>query len=145
MRLGGQPSTRVDKGSTTPEYKLLWLCECLQGKALKVVENLGHSTAAYEAAKLWLEQKYGGKRRVLTLQMEELDAFKPIRDGNKKDLEGLAELLDAIVVNLTDAGQEVELGSGSLYITIQRKLGKNLLPSINNGSVTIIVTATYKR
>ena len=116
----------VDKGSATPEYKLLRLRECLQGEALKVVENLGHSAAAYEAAKLRIEQKYGG-RRALTLRMEELDAFKPIRDGNEEDLEGLAELLDAIVVNLTDAGQEAELGSGSLYITIQRKLGKNLL------------------
>ena len=63
----------------------------------------------------------------MTLRMEELDAFKLIRDGNEKDLESLAELLDAIVVNLTDAGQEAELGSGSLYITIQRKLSKNLL------------------
>ena len=80
-----------------------------------MVENLGHSAAA------------GGKRWALTLRMEELDAFKPIRDGNKMDLEGLAELLDAIVINLTDAGQQAELGSGSLYITIQRKLGKNLL------------------
>ena len=89
-----------------------------------MVENLGHSATAYEAAKLRLERKYGGKRRALTLRMEELDAFKPIRDGNEKDLEGLAELLDAIVVNLTDAGQQAELGSGSLYITIQQKLGK---------------------
>ena len=102
----------VDKGSATPEYKLLQLCERLQGEALKVVENLGHSAAAYEVAKLRLERKYSGKGQALTLRMEELDAFKLIRDGNEKDLEGLAELLDAIVVNLTDAGQEVELGSG---------------------------------
>ena len=92
-----------------------------------MVENLGHSAAAYEAAKLRLQRKYGGKPCALTLRMEELDAFKPIRDGNQRDLEGLAELLDAIVVNLTAAGQEVELGSSSLYITIQRKLGKNVL------------------
>ena len=117
----------VDWGRATSEYKLLQLWECLQGEALKVVENLGHSAAAYEAVKTRLERKYGGKRRALTLQMEELDTFKPIRDGNEKDLEGLAELLDAIVVNLTDARQEAELGSGSLYITIQRKLSKNLL------------------
>ena len=117
----------VDKGSAPPEYKLLRLRECLQGEPLRMVENLGHSATAYEAAKLRLERKYGGKHRALTLRMEELDAFKPIRDGNEKDLEGLAELLDAIVVNLTDAGQQAELGSGSLYTTIQRKLSKNLL------------------
>ena len=117
-------NTCVDKGRATPEYKLLRLHECLLGEALKVVENLGHSAAALMRR---LERKYGGKRRALTLRMEELDLLKPIRDGKEKDLEGLAELLDAVVVNLTDDGQEAELGSGSLYITIQRKLSKNLL------------------
>jgi len=32
-----------------------------------------------------------------------------------------------LVVNLTDAKQETELGNGSLYITLQRKFNKNLL------------------
>ena len=94
----------VDQARATPEYKLLRMRECLQGEALKVVENLGHSAAADEAAKTRLERKYGGARRALTLRLEELDAFKPIREGDEKDLEGFAELLDAIVVNLKDAG-----------------------------------------
>ena len=119
----------VDRARATPEYKLLRLRECLQGEALKVIENLGHSAAAYEAAKSRLERKYGGKRRALTLRLEELEAFKQIREGNEKDLEKFAELLDALVVNLTDAKQEAELGNynGSLYITLQRKFNKNLL------------------
>ena len=117
----------VDKARATPEYKLLRLHECLQGEPLKVIENLGHSAAAYEVAKSRLERKYGGKRRVLTLRLEELDAFKQLREGNEKDLERFAELLDVIVVNLTDANQEAELGSGSFYITLQRKFNKTLL------------------
>ena len=55
------------------------------------------------------------------------DLRKLIRKGNEKDLEHFAELLDAVVVNLTDANQEAELGSGSLNITLQRKFNKNLL------------------
>ena len=117
----------VDHARASPEYKLFRLHECLQGEALKVIENLGHSAAAYETAKARLERKYGGKRRALTLRLEELGAFKQIREGNEKDLEHFAELLDAVVVNLTDANQEAELGSGSLYITSQRKFNKNLL------------------
>ena len=117
----------VDRARATPDYKLLRLCECLRGEALKVIENLGHSAAAYEAAKSRLEWKYGGKRRALMLRLEELEAFKQIREGNKKDLEKFAELLDALVVNLTDTKQEAELGNGSLYITLQRKFNKNLL------------------
>ena len=85
--------------------------ECLQNEALKVIENLGHAAAAYETAKARLERKYGGKHGALTLRLEELDPFKQIREGNEKDLEHFAELLDAVVVNLTDANQEAELGS----------------------------------
>ena len=117
----------VDRARATPEYKLLRLRECLQGEALKVIESLGYSEAAYEAAKSRLERKYGGKRRALTLRLEELEAFKQIREGNEKDLEKFAELLDALVVNLTDAKQDAELGNGSLYITLQRKFNRNLL------------------
>lgn len=106
---------------------MIRLHECLQGEALKVIENLGDSAAAYEADKARLERKCGGKRRALTLRLEELDAFKQIREGNDKDLEHFAELLDAVVVNLTDANQEAELGSGSLYISLQRKFNKILL------------------
>ena len=61
------------------------------------------------------------------LRLEELEAFKQIREGNEKYLEKFAELVDAFVVNLTDAKQETELGNGSLYITPQRKFNKNLL------------------
>ena len=99
----------MDRTGSTPEYKLLRLRECLQGEPLRVIENLGHSAAANEAAKSCLEQKYGGKRRALTLRLEELNAFKPVREGNEKDLEKFSELLDGIVVNLKDANQEAEL------------------------------------
>ena len=117
----------VDRTGATPEYKLLRLRECLQGEPLRVIENLGHSAAAYEAAKSRLEQKYGGKRRAVTLRLEELNAFKPVREGNERDLEKFSEMLDGIVVNLKDANQEAELGNGSLYITLKRKFNKELL------------------
>lgn len=117
----------VDRTGATPEYKLLRLRECLHGEPLRVIENLGHSAAAYEAAKSRLEQKYGGKRRALTLRLEELNAFKPVREGNERDLEKLSEVLDGIVVDLKDASLEAELGNGSLYIALQRKFNKELL------------------
>ena len=43
--------TCIDKAPATPEYKLLQLRQYLCGDALKAVETLGHSAAAYEAAK----------------------------------------------------------------------------------------------
>ena len=99
--------------------------DCLQGEALKIIKHLGHSATAYEVAKSRLDRKYGGKWRALTLRLEELDAFKQIREGNEK--ETFAELLEALVVNFTDANQGTELGIGLLYISLQRKFNKSLL------------------
>ena len=83
------------------------------------------------SSKIWdtLRQPMKQPRLDLNENAERLhyDLRKLIKEGNEKDLEHFAELLDAVVVNLTDANQEAELGSGSLYITLQRKFNKNLL------------------
>ena len=45
----------IDSAPATAEYKLLQLRQYLSGEALKVIDRLGHSAAAYEAAKVRLE------------------------------------------------------------------------------------------
>ena len=52
----------IDKAPATAEYKLLQLRQCLTGEALKAIESVGYSAAAYEKAKDWLERKFGGQR-----------------------------------------------------------------------------------
>ena len=79
--------TCVDQVPATPEYKLLQLRSCLKGDALKVVESLGHSAVAYEAAKERLERSYGGKRRQIAINMEEIHQFKLIRPERKTSSE----------------------------------------------------------
>ena len=56
-------TTCIDEAPATPEYKFLQLRQYLSGEALRIVEKLGHSAAAYEAAKERLDRKYGGARR----------------------------------------------------------------------------------
>ena len=60
--------------------------------------------------------------------MEDLDNFKQVRTGNAKDLEKFADLLDIAIINLQEAGQDHELGNGSLYTKLQRKLSESMLP-----------------
>ena len=91
------------------------------------MELLGHSAAAYEAAKDRLERKFGGKRRQIALHLEELENFKPLRPGFAKDLERLADLLDVTLVNLKEAGRHDELGNGSLYLSLCKKLTEAML------------------
>ena len=116
-----------DSAPATGEYKLLQLRQYLSGEALKVINSLGHSAAAYEAAKDRLERKFGGKRRQIALYLEELEQFRQIRPGNARDIEEFADLLDVAVINLREAGQLHELGDGSLYTKLQRKLPSDIL------------------
>ena len=111
----------IDQAPATAEYKLLQLRQYLSGKALKLIENLGHSATAYEAAKSRLERKYGGTSRQIAIYLEELESFKPIRAGYAKDIEKFADLLDIAVVNLKEAGRQNELGNGSLYVKLQKR------------------------
>ena len=104
----------IDSAPATGEYKLLQLRQYLSGEALNVIENLGHSSTAYEAAKERLERKYGGRRRQIAMYIEELEQFKQIRSGNAKDLDKFADLLDIAIINLKEANQTQELGDGSL-------------------------------
>ena len=117
----------IDSAPATAEYKLLQLRQYLSGEALKVIENLGHSATAYEAAKERLERKYGGMRRQISIYLEDLEHFRQIRPGNAKDIEQFADLLDLAIINLKEAGQHFELGNGSLYNKLQRKLPEAML------------------
>ena len=111
--------TCIDNAPATGEYKLLRLRQYLAGDALSATENLGHSTAAYSAAKESLEQKYGDRREQIAINLEELENFRPIRVGNAKDLEELADLLEIATINLKESGQQHELEDGSLYTKLQ--------------------------
>lgn len=117
----------IDSAPATGEYKLLQLRQYLAGEALKAIENLGHSAVAYEAAKERLDRKYGGKRRQIAIYLEDLEQFRQIRPGNAKDLDEFADLLDIALINLQEAGQNHELGDGSLYTKLQRKLHQSML------------------
>ena len=119
--------TCIDQAPATAEYELLQLQSYLKGEALKVVESLGRSPAAYQAAKERFEKKYGGVRRKIAINLEELDQFCPIHSGNVRDVEKLTDLLANIVTNLTEVGKEKELGNGCLYIKVQKKMTESIL------------------
>ena len=61
------------------------------------------------------------------MYVEELENFKPIRPGIAKDVERFADLLDIAVINLKGAGRYEELGNGSLYTKLQKKMTEQML------------------
>ena len=74
----------VHQATATPEYKLLQLRQHLSREALKIVEPLGHSAAAYEAAIALLEREFGGERQKLALHLEELENIKSLRPKKRE-------------------------------------------------------------
>ena len=137
----------IDNAPVTPEYKLLQLRQ--YGEALEAIENLGHSSFAYKAAKDRLERKYGGKRRRIAIFLEDLERFQQIPPDNAVELERFADLLDLTVINLKEAGEDQDLGDGSLYIQLQRKLPQSLLARYhrwlfeNNVVASVIALKTW--
>ena len=132
----------IDKAPVTSEYKMLQLRQYVSGEALTAIENLGHSPSAYEAAKDRLERKYGGKRRRIAIFLEDLEQFKQIQSGNASELEKFADLLDLTVINLKEAGENQDLGDGSLYIQLQKKLPQSLLARYHRWLFENSVTAS---
>ena len=92
------------------------LRQYLSGAALEAIENLGLSRAAYQAAKDRMGQKFGGNRTDIAIHLEDLDNFRPVRDGCSNDIEKFADLLDVLVGNLLETGLHEELRNESLYI-----------------------------
>ena len=105
----------INKASATPEYKLFQLWQCLTGKALKAIESLGYSAAAYETAKDWLERQFGGQRQQIALYLEEIDSLKSIGFENP---EKYADLLNTAIVNLKEANRLEKLKDGLLSMKL---------------------------
>ena len=90
---------------------------------------MGHSAAAYQAAKERLERKFGGQRHQIALYLEEIDNFRPVCPGNSKDIKRYADLLDIAIINLKEANHLEELKDGLLYMKLQKKLPVSMLAS----------------
>ena len=112
----------IDDAPATPVYKLLQLKQCLQGEPLKIIERLGHSADAYAAAKDCLDRKYGGEKRLVSMYLNELENFRPMKEGQTKAFEKFADILNVAIVNLKEAGRVNDLNSVSLHSRLQQKL-----------------------
>ena len=87
---------------------------------MEFVSSLGHGKDAYQAALNRLDRNYGGGRRALAIQMEELDNISPIKDQPTfKELNKLPDALEFLLVSL---GESQEIDSVKLYQKALQKL-----------------------
>lgn len=112
----------IDSAPATGEYKRLQLRQYTSGDALRTIDNLGHSKASYEATKERLERKFGGSRRQVAIYLEELDNFRVMKYEAALLIEKFADLLDVAVLNMKEANRADDLGDGSLYLRLYKKM-----------------------
>ena len=120
-------STCVDKTSLAPQFKMLRLEGCLRGEAAETIKGLGYSQTAYDAALSRLQRKYGGDRRKVQAQIEELRKMRPVNEGDPKSMDKFADALERTIVVLKDNSLHADLGGGTLYGIVVEKLPENLL------------------
>ena len=96
----------VDVTPLSLQFKMLRLEARLTGEAAETIKRLGYSVEAYEAAKARLVCKYGGSRRQVQSDLDELKKLKPIEENNPKDLEKFADILERAVITLKENGRE---------------------------------------
>ena len=92
-------SSCVDETNLSAQFKMLQLESCLEGEAAKMVKGLGYLDHANEAAKVRLNQKYGGKRRQVQSHINELRKMRPINPDNPRELERFADIVERTVVS----------------------------------------------
>ncbi|XP_028410463.1 uncharacterized protein LOC114533077 [Dendronephthya gigantea] len=113
----------VDETNMPVKEKMLRLQNCLKGKALETVKDLGFTQHAYERAKEKLQRKYGGKRRQTLTHLAALRALPKVRRHNLEELETLLSTLDRILIALQDDDRgDDEIRSQHLCLTVKEKL-----------------------
>ncbi|XP_028404112.1 uncharacterized protein LOC114526792 [Dendronephthya gigantea] len=112
----------VDETNMPVKEKMLRLQNCLKGKALETVKDLGFTQHAYERAKEKLQRKYGGKRRQTLTHLATLRALPKVRRHNLEELETLLSMLDRILIALQDDDRgNDEIRSQHLCLTVKEK------------------------
>ena len=102
--------------------KMARLRESLTGIARDSIRRLGVSEPEYEEAKEILKTKFGGQRRDLSAYLDELEKMLSLRAADVQGFEKFVDLVRVTVVKLQSADKAGELGDGTLYSLLVKKL-----------------------
>lgn len=114
----------VHQANIPAKHKMVMLKSSLTGRPHQLIEKLGYSETHYEAALSKLEERYGGKRRLIQRHMKRL-----IGSGNNKvpaeedltELEKISDIISDVVISLKEYGGESELIGDSALFTLAMK------------------------
>ena len=92
--------------------------------------KLGYSEEAYEEAKNTLKRKFGGNRRQIQSQLEDLRNMSPFQETDVQEIEKFSENLVHTIVMLKEHKLWNELQTNSmLYLLLIEKIPQSMLSS----------------
>ena len=91
------------------------------------MKGLGYSDHAYEAVKARLNRKFGGNRRQVQANIDELRKMRPINAYNPRELERFADVMERTVVSLKENKTFADLEGAKLYAIVLEKRPQALL------------------
>ena len=112
----------VDASEEPISLKMARLRQSLTGAALDAIRGLGVSEPEYVEAKEILKSKFGGQRRQLRAYLDDLERMGPLRANDVSGFERFADLVRVTVVKLQAENKDGELGDGTLYSLLAKKL-----------------------
>jgi hypothetical protein len=112
----------VDASNEPINLKMARLQQSLTGRAHYAIRGLGVSEPEYTEAKEILKTKFGRQRRQLIAYMDELDNMPALRYNDVDNFDRFADLVRVAVVKLKAENRQAELGEGTLYSQLVRKL-----------------------
>ena len=98
------------------------LRQSLTGIARDSIHGLGVSEPEYKEAKEILKTNFGGQRRQLRAYLDELEKMFPLRAADIQGFEKFVDLVRVTVVKLPSAYKAGEVGGGTLYSLLAKKL-----------------------
>ena len=123
-----QFSLFVDQVDIPSKHKMVMLKSLLSGKPLQLIENLGYTDHQYQAALTKLEDRYGGKRRLVQRHLQLILANNKITPDDLKSLERFSDMIADTVASLIDQGGETEVvGDTAIYTVVLQKLPEKIV------------------
>jgi hypothetical protein len=108
----------VDQAAVPARHKMVMLKSALSGKPLHLIEKYGYTTTQYDAALSKLEDRYGGKRRLIQRHIHQLMTQPRVQEDDLKSLERFADNLEDAVIGLREQGGESTLEGDSALLSI---------------------------
>lgn len=119
----------IDDSDEEVKDKMMLLKQAVKkGKAAPLVQNLGYSETQYRLALERLERKYGGTKRRLQRQLNEVLDFDPISRYDYVGMESFITKLGDILATVEE-NQPAETGVSTIYAVAIQKLPEDLVVS----------------